>query len=78
LLTGKKVILVLGRGGMYSEGPMKAMDFQETYMRAVLGFLGIADVESIIVEGVNMGAERAAASLAGAKQRAHAITHKAA
>lgn len=78
LLTGKKVILVLGRGGVYSEGPYKVMDYQETYLRAVLGFIGLTDVQSIYIEGVSMGEEKKAASLASATERAHAITNAAA
>jgi FMN-dependent NADH-azoreductase len=56
-LKGKKAVLVLGRGGMYADGPMKAMDYQETYLRAVLGFVGITDIEVVIIEGVAMGPE---------------------
>ena len=54
LLVGKRAILVLARGGIYSEGPAKALDFQEPYLRAVLRFLGITDVEVVHVEGVGM------------------------
>ena len=78
LVSGKKVILVIGRGGIYSEGPMKAMEFQETYMRSVLGFIGISDVESIVIEGVAMGPDKAAAALAGAKVQLNALSPKAA
>ena len=78
LLTGKKVILVLGRGGVYSEGPYKVMDYQETYLRAVLGFIGLTDVQSIYIEGVSMGEEKKAESLESATKRAHAITRAAA
>jgi FMN-dependent NADH-azoreductase len=76
LLKGKKVFLVLGRGGVYSEGPYAVMDHQESYLRAVLGFIGITDVESIYIEGVAMGAEKAAAALASATSKAQALTHK--
>jgi FMN-dependent NADH-azoreductase len=55
LLTDKKAILVVSRGGVYSEGPMKAFDFQETYLRSVLGFIGVTDVQVVRVEGVAMG-----------------------
>jgi FMN-dependent NADH-azoreductase len=79
LLNSKKAILVVGRGGIYSEGPYQMMDYQEPYMRAVLRkYMGITDVETIVIEGVALGAEKAAAALAGAKQRAHAVTHAAA
>jgi FMN-dependent NADH-azoreductase len=54
LVTGKKVYLAIGSGGVYSEGPAKNMDFVEPYMRAILGFLGMKDVSVIRVEGVAM------------------------
>jgi len=78
LLKGKQVILVLSSGGIYSEGPTKAMEHQETYLRAVFSLLGITDIETIRIEGVNMGPEKAAAALTGAKQHAHALTYHAA
>lgn len=43
LLSGKKVIVVEARGGLYSEGPAQATDFQEPYLRQLLGFIGLAD-----------------------------------
>jgi FMN-dependent NADH-azoreductase len=58
LAGGKKLIIVSTRGGVYSAGsPASGMDFQETYLRGVFGFLGITDIEVVRVEGVNMGAE---------------------
>jgi FMN-dependent NADH-azoreductase len=51
LLTGKKVFVITSRGGFYAEGPGKAMDFQEPYLRAMLGFLGLTDVTFIHTEG---------------------------
>ena len=65
LLTGKRLILVLASGGVYSNGPAKQLDFQEPYLRAVLGFIGFTDIEVVRVEGVAMsavGAEKAAAT----------------
>ncbi len=53
LAGGKKVIIVSSRGGIYSEGPAATMDFQEQYLKSVLGFLGITDIEFIRAEGVN-------------------------
>jgi FMN-dependent NADH-azoreductase len=72
LLKGKRAILVLASGGVYSNGQMKALDFTEPYLRAVLGFLGITEVDVVRVEGVAMssiGPEKAlAAASAGSKQ----------
>lgn len=55
LVTGKKVYVFTSRGGVYSSGPGKAMDFHETYLRAVLGFIGITDLTFIHTEGVALG-----------------------
>lgn len=59
LLTGKRAIVILSRGGVYSEGPAQPLDFQGTYIRGVFGFLGITDIELIVAEGVSMGEEKA-------------------
>lgn len=55
LAKNKKAVLVVARGGIYSEGPGKQLDFQETYLRGVLGLIGIANVHVIRVEGVALG-----------------------
>ena len=55
LVTGKKVYVFTSRGGVYSSGPGKAMDFHETYLRAVLGFIGLTDITFVHTEGVALG-----------------------
>ena len=70
LLKGKKVYAVLTRGGRYQDTPM---DTQVPYLRAVLGFLGMADVEFVYAEGLNMGPEAEAAALAGAREQIAAL-----
>ena len=57
LLTGKKVIVVESRGGLYSEGPAVAADFQEPYLRYLLGFVGLTDVTFIRAEKIGYGPE---------------------
>ena len=54
LVLNKKVYLSISSGGVYSEGPMKAYDFSEPYLRAVLGFIGMKDLEVFRVEGTNI------------------------
>jgi len=63
LAKGKKAVLVISRGGVYSAGPAAAMDFQETYLRSVLGFIGITDVELIRAEGLASGADKRAEAM---------------
>jgi FMN-dependent NADH-azoreductase len=54
LVKGKQVILAIASGSVYSEGPMKAYDFTENYLRAILGFLGMTDVSVFRAEGTAM------------------------
>jgi FMN-dependent NADH-azoreductase len=67
MLKGRKVFVVTGRGGVYSEGPAKPMDFQEPYLRAMLGFLGL-DVTFIHVEGLKISSEAAASGIKRARK----------
>jgi len=68
LAGGKRVIIVSTRGGLYTPGaPAEAFDFQETYLRAVLGFIGIDDIEIVRAEGLAFGPDQRAASVAAAR-----------
>jgi FMN-dependent NADH-azoreductase len=78
LAGGKRVIVVSSRGGVYSAGPATAYDFQETYLRTVLGFLGVTDVEFIRAEGVNMSAEHKTNAVAAAHTTIGQLASKAA
>jgi FMN-dependent NADH-azoreductase len=69
LVTGKRVILAASRGGMYGEGmPAAAVEHAVSYVQAVLGFIGVSDVQVIVAEGVAMGPEAAAMAMAEAKR----------
>ena len=69
LMTNKRVIVIESRGGLYSEGPAAAIDFQEPYLRHLLGFIGITDVTFIHAEKIGFGPEARSASLAQASTR---------
>jgi FMN-dependent NADH-azoreductase len=73
LLGGRRAILVLARGGIYSGGPMRALEHEESYLRAILGYLGITDVETILIEGVALGPDAAERAVDGALRRAGSI-----
>lgn len=70
LVVGKRAIIVLSCGGIYTDGPMKAYEHTDSYLRTLLGFIGVTDVETIYIEGLAMGPEKAAAALEAAKQHA--------
>jgi FMN-dependent NADH-azoreductase len=66
LLNSKKVIVVESRGGLYSEGPAQALDFQEPYLRHLLGFIGLTDVAFVRAERIGFGPEPRQAAIAAA------------
>ena len=69
LLEGKRVIVVESRGGLYSEGPAQAIDFQEPYLRQLLGFIGLSDVTFVHAEKIGYGPEARDAAIDGARAR---------
>lgn len=73
LIKGKKVYLVLARGGVYTQGPMQAYNFQDTYLKVALGFIGLTDVAVIAVEGVAFGPEAAEKATGAALARVEAV-----
>ncbi|MCU6435707.1 NAD(P)H-dependent oxidoreductase [Undibacterium sp. Jales W-56] len=66
LLTGKKVIVVLTRGGLYRNTPN---DTQTPYLTTFLGFLGMTDVQFIFAEGLAMGPDAEQAALSSAREQ---------
>ncbi len=79
LAGGKRVIIASSRGGIYADGtPAAGMDFQEPYLRAVLGFLGVTDIEFVRAEGVARGDEQKTAAIGNAVAGISGLLRKAA
>jgi FMN-dependent NADH-azoreductase len=64
LLKGKKVYVTLARGGLYRDTPA---DTQVPYLKMVLGFLGMTDVQFVYAEGLAMGPDAEQKALASAQ-----------
>ncbi len=64
LLSGKKAYLVSALGGKHEAG---GSDFMRPYMKLILNFVGITDIEFISADGLSMGDEPRAAGLAAAR-----------
>jgi len=63
LVLGKKLVLIAAQGGQYTPGtPTAAFDFQEPYLRHVLGVMGLKDITVIHADRQLYGAEIAALS----------------
>jgi len=70
LVTGKTATLILTRGGEYtSSAELAAMDFQKTYLEMILGFIGITDVNIILIEST-LDAVAKTKSIAAGKEQA--------
>ena len=66
LAGGRRVIVALARGGIYSEGaPAAALEHLETYLRGVFNFIGI-EPEFVIAEGLNLSPEHRTSAIAQA------------
>lgn len=76
LPSGKKAIVFVASGGIYSEGPGQAMDFLEPHMRWLLRFIGITDVTFVRAEGLVYGPDAAQAATTDAHEKARALVGK--
>ena len=58
LVEGKRVIVVITRGGFYDEGsPASSLEHLETYLRGVFNFIGI-EPEFLFADGLSVSPEQ--------------------
>lgn len=63
LVSGKRVIVALARGGFYEAGtPAAALEHLQTYLAGVFGFIGVSP-EFITADGINIGPEQRTAAI---------------
>lgn len=75
LANNKKMVCVTSRGSDYSSGTyMFQFDFQEPYLRAIFGMIGIYDISFINAQPLDIAPELTQASLGKAKVDAKALT----
>lgn len=71
-LKGKKVVVLTSRGGSYRPGTRTAQyDYQEPYLRHILGFIGLTDVTFIHAENQKPGELAEAARAAAIEELQH-------
>ncbi|HHF3111551.1 MULTISPECIES: FMN-dependent NADH-azoreductase [Vibrio diabolicus subgroup] len=70
LIEGKKAIVITTRGGIHKDSPT---DNVTPYLRTVLGFVGITDVEFVYAEALNMGEDFAEKGISEAQSQLAAI-----
>jgi FMN-dependent NADH-azoreductase len=60
LVKDKKAVFITSSGGSYLPGsPAVDMNFQEPYLRAIFGFIGLDDVRFIAADSLNLGEDAA-------------------
>jgi FMN-dependent NADH-azoreductase len=73
LLRDRPVFLVVASGGWFTQaspcGAPPQPDFLTSYLRAVLGTIGLTDINIITLEGMTRGDEPVASGLAAARAR---------
>ncbi len=63
LVKGKKTLFITSSGGAFPAGsPMGAYNFQEPYLKAIFGFIGVTDVQFVTADSMNQGDDAAKAS----------------
>ena len=70
LLAGRKAFVFTARGGYYAGTPE---DIHTAYLKTMLGFLGITDVEFIHAEGLAVSKDKKEAGLAAARRALHEL-----
>ncbi|TCN24972.1 FMN-dependent NADH-azoreductase [Mesobacillus foraminis] len=73
LLTDKKVALLNARGGVYSEGPAQASEMAVNFVKTMLGFWGVQDAATVIIEGHNQFPDQSEKIIADGLEKAAAI-----
>src|SRR6202030_1615335 len=67
----KRMIIAISLGGYCGAGtPAAALEHLESYLRGVFGFIGVAKLEFISADGIQVGPDHREKALAGALQAA--------
>ena len=60
LVKNKKALFITSSGGSFQAGsPFAPYNFQEPYLRAIFGFIGVTDVQFVVADSMNQGEDAA-------------------
>lgn len=76
LVMNKKMVIVTSRGGEYLSDQMRKFDFQEPYLRAIFGLVGISDITFIHAQPMDMGPEIRERNIKDAQGKARDLAAK--
>lgn len=74
MVNGKRMLCVTSRGADYSAGTyLHSVDFQEPYLRAIFGFVGITDIRFVNAQPMDITAQLRDDALAAAMEQARSL-----
>jgi FMN-dependent NADH-azoreductase len=74
LVTGKPAVAIYARGGAYGPGTgAEGYDSQSAYLRQILGFIGITEIQEIFVEPTMAGPTAKEEAVSAASVKAAAV-----
>ena len=77
LVKNKKMLVITSRGGDYSpQSPSHLYDFQEPYLKAIFGLVGLTDIVFIHAQPMDMGADLQNKKIEEAKAEARKIAER--
>lgn len=76
LVPDKKVIILNARGGVYSTPEMAPSEMSVNYVRMIMNFFGITDIEEVIIEGHAQFPDRAEQIIADGMQEVQAAANR--
>lgn len=59
LLEGKKALHIQSSGGIYDHESLQGHDYGHNYLKHIMNFIGIEDVQSIFIDGVDKFKDKA-------------------
>ncbi|WP_054742048.1 FMN-dependent NADH-azoreductase [Cellulosilyticum ruminicola] len=76
LCAGKKALFVASRGGSYSDDVRAQFEMGERFIRAILNFYGLSDIQSVAAENVDLQGADVEAILSEAVNKAKQIAQQ--
>jgi FMN-dependent NADH-azoreductase len=76
LVKNKPAVVITSRGGDFTAPEKAAFDFQEPYLRSVLGFIGITNITFINAQPMDMGPELQAQKIKEAQEKVKELAAK--
>jgi FMN-dependent NADH-azoreductase len=76
LVPDKKVIILNARGGIYSTPEMAPSEMSVNYVRMIMNFFGITNIEEVIIEGHNQYPDRAEQIIADGMEDVKAVANR--